>query len=160
MAKNMNENGIPPLSSLLTKPADPNSKKSASNTNSQTPVMTPEEKLDLSPWAKYRLFGKFPFKLSIHILLTILMTYHAIAVSSIFDGYNRSIARSWSPLLFPDNGASEEENWGKDYEIYTVNGTLTVGNLLINHHHLMRLRVERIFFLSHSPFSQSIFPMQ
>lgn len=78
------------------------------------PLMTDEETLDLSPWAKCFLFGKFPWKLLLHVLLTLSTTAHVLLINAVFDSYSRSIGSTWAYLLFPDGYRSyEERNEGK-----------------------------------------------
>ncbi|GMH89833.1 hypothetical protein TrST_g9238 [Triparma strigata] len=100
--------------------------------------MTPEEQINLSPWAKFIVFGKFPMKLLLHITLTVLITTHAVVCNSIFDDYSRSIGATWARLLFPSNyQSSEQRDWGKGYDLYTVNEALEHTQYLVENYYSM-----------------------
>jgi hypothetical protein len=95
--------------------------------------MTDEEKLDLSPWAKFILYKKFPAKLLLHVLLCIACTTHVMLINAVFDSYSRSIGATWAYLLFPQGYQSfEERNMGLGYELYTVPDTLAHAQQLVS----------------------------
>jgi len=95
--------------------------------------MTDEEKLDLSPWAKCILYRKFPFKLTLHILLCILTTTHVTLINAVFDSYSRSVGAAWPYLFFPPGYQSAaERNMGAGYELYTINDTLSHAQHLVD----------------------------
>ncbi|GMH50482.1 hypothetical protein TL16_g00784 [Triparma laevis f. inornata] len=112
--------------------------KRTSGPKSTKPMMTPEEQINLSPWAKFIVFGKFPMKLLLHITLTVLITTHAVVCNAIFDDYSRSIGATWARLLFPSNyQSSEQRDWSKGYELYTVNEALEHTQYLVENYYSM-----------------------
>ena len=58
--------------------------------------------------------------------------------NSIYDDYSRSVGATWARLLFP-NGfqSSEERDWGRGYELYTVSETLEHTQYLISAYYQM-----------------------
>ncbi|GMI36196.1 hypothetical protein TrCOL_g8078 [Triparma columacea] len=122
---------IPPPSSVSSHkkkhpPSRRHRKKKRKQNNKE---MTPEEQLDLSPWAKWILYRKFPFKLLFHLTLVILSSAHVLTINTIFDSYSRAVTSTWSTLLFP-SGYHTPSNLG--YELYTIPDVLTHAQHLVS----------------------------
>ncbi|GMI09773.1 hypothetical protein TrRE_jg2534 [Triparma retinervis] len=108
--------------------------------------MTPEETLDLSPWAKWILYRKFPYKLLIHLTLVVITTTHVLTINRIFDSYSRAVGSTWASLLFPPGyQTGSERQWGMGYELYTVPSTLShAQHLMESYYSLPYLAVDTV----------------
>ena len=53
-------------------------------------IMPIRDKITLDPISKYRIYGRFPWKLFVHILIVIGTTMQAIVVVSVNTDYMRA----------------------------------------------------------------------
>ena len=72
--------------------------------------MPARDRLTLDPISKYRIYGRFPYKLLFHILLVIGTTMQAIVVISVNTDYMRAQEKVFYQKLI-----SESSKEKKDY---------------------------------------------
>ena len=70
----------------------------------------PEDKITLSPLDKYRIYGKFPLDLIIHVLLVVFTTIQAMIILGEFTDYFRALEKSFTNVLI-----SEDSKENRDY---------------------------------------------
>lgn len=73
-----------------------------------------KDSLYLSPIDKYKYYGKFPWKLIIHILLLICTSAQAVLILSATTQYTRAQER-----IFYDNFVTDIEKTDLDFSRYT-----------------------------------------
>jgi len=95
-------------------------------------MMTPEEELELPPWTKFAIYGVFPWKLLLHVLLLVLVTFQAVSVNALFAPYSRAMWSSVTNIFFPRNFQSLQSSLTSPYQyyIFTQNQTVEDGNRL------------------------------
>ena len=59
------------------------------------------EELELPPWEKFRLYGKFPWKLCLHFGLVALVTALVITTNLSYAAYSRSVWLTIANVLYP-----------------------------------------------------------
>lgn len=64
-------------------------------------VMELSEELELPPWEKFRLYGKFPWKLCLHFGLVALVTALVITTNLSYAAYSRSVWLTIANVLYP-----------------------------------------------------------
>ena len=77
------------------------------NDNNEMPI---NDKISLSPIDKYRIYGKFPWKMLIHIMLILATTMQAIVVINSTTDYCRGQER-----VFYNNMISDSDKEDPDY---------------------------------------------
>ena len=75
----------------------------------------PEDKITLSPLDKYRIYGKFPFHMIIHIILLVFNTIQAMIILSEFTDYFRAQEKSFLNVLISEDS---KENTGYSRKVY------------------------------------------
>ena len=75
----------------------------------------PEDKITLSPLDKYRIYGKFPFHMIIHIILLVFNTIQAMIILSEFTDYFRAQEKSFLNVLISEDS---KENTGYSRQVY------------------------------------------
>ena len=84
--------------------------------NSEIPV---EDKVVLSPIDKYRIYGRFPYHLVIHILVLVFNTLQATLILSEFSDYYRAQELSFFQFLISDDN-KEKQDFAKQKYLYTI----------------------------------------
>ena len=75
----------------------------------------PEDKITLSPLDKYRIYGKFPFHMVIHIMLLIFNTLQAIIILSEYTDYFRGQENSFLNILISKDSKEKRKYARKVY---------------------------------------------
>ena len=79
----------------------------------------PEDKISLSPLDKYRIYGKFPYHMIIHILLLVFNTLQAVIVLSEFTDYFRAQEKSFINALISDD-SKEKPDYARKVYLYSI----------------------------------------
>lgn len=93
--------------------------------------LTVREKVELSPWAKWSLYGYFPWKLCLHVTLVVLITVQATLVNMHYADYSRAMGRSFVNLFFPPDKATSDVS-GFVYRIYSVQDSIQDARRLLD----------------------------
>jgi hypothetical protein len=101
--------------------------------------MTPADELELPPWTKFSLYGMFPWKLVLHVLLLLVVTFQAFAVNILFAPYSRAMWSSVVQIYFPANYQSLRSSLTSPYQYlqFTKEQTIADGNLLFQSYFTM-----------------------
>ena len=70
----------------------------------------PEDKIHLSPLDKYRIYGKFPLDMIVHVLLVVFTTIQAMVILGEFTDYFRALEKSVTNVLI-----SQDSKENRDY---------------------------------------------
>ena len=70
----------------------------------------PEDKVTLSPLDKYRIYGKFPLNMIVHILLIVFTTIQSMIILATFTDYFRAQEKSLINVLI-----SQDSKEARDY---------------------------------------------
>ena len=79
----------------------------------------PEDKILLSPLDKYRIYGKFPFHMIIHIILLVFNTIQAMVILSEFTDYFRAQEKSFLNVLISQDG-KEKTDYARKVYLYNI----------------------------------------
>lgn len=71
------------------------------HSNEYETMMELSEELELPPWEKFRLYGKFPWKLCLHFGLVALVTALVITTNLSYAAYSRSVWLTIANVLYP-----------------------------------------------------------
>lgn len=74
---------------------------SLSNTQQQKKKISLFEEIQLPPWVKWYKYSKFPYKMLLHILLTIFVTISLLFLNYYYSGYSRSIKYMSNFYMYP-----------------------------------------------------------
>ena len=85
--------------------------------------MTPLQRYSLSPYAKWKHFGQWPWQLTWHLLLIALSTYQVVVFNAVQGVSRRAVGIHFAKAFFPDdyaqfNGDDAVHPW-KHYFIFT-----------------------------------------
>ena len=75
----------------------------------------PEDKVTLSPLDKYRIYGKFPLNIIIHILLVVFTTIQALIILGVFTDYFRAQEKSLTNILISYDSKENRDYPRKTY---------------------------------------------
>ena len=78
--------------------------------------MTTKERLRLSAWQKWKLYGRFPWKLTLHLLLLLLTTLRLLSWNVSNDEYFRATSRTFTYFFLPEDYEFPAD---RAYTIYT-----------------------------------------
>eukprot|EP01137_Pigoraptor_chileana_P007640 Opistho-2@53479 len=84
---------------------------------SKKPAISYKHRLTLSPWDKFRQFRRFPFKLTLNLLVTVLCTARVILATYQYNDYVNGQHAAFDALFKPDPSSSKSS-------IYTIDGVL------------------------------------
>ena len=118
-----------------------------------TPIhrLSVREKLELSPWAKWSLYGYFPWKMSLHVTLVVLITVQATLVNMHYAAYSRAVGRSFVNLFSPPSHTSPDVS-EFTYHIFDVRDTITDAHrLLETYFRLPELSVDAVKVATPNP---------
>ena len=79
----------------------------------------PEDKVTLSPLDKYRIYGKFPLNIIIHILLVVFTTIQAMEVLGEFTKYFRAQEKSFTNILISKD-SKENRDFPRKAYLYDI----------------------------------------
>ena len=85
----------------------------------QASEIPPEDKISLSPLDKYRIYGKFPYHMIIHILLLVFNSIQVVIVLSEFTDYFRAQEKSFINALISDD-SKEKEDYAREIYLYNI----------------------------------------
>ena len=85
--------------------------------NTELPV---QDDVRLSPFQKWRIYRRPPFKFFCSILLVALTTALVVDIASTISPYLRAGAATWSSLLAPSGAASEQTGSRTVYYLYEI----------------------------------------
>lgn len=86
------------------------------NNGNHTIPMTTKERLRLSAWQKWKLYGRFPWKLTLHLLLLLLTTLRLLSWNVSNDEYFRATSRTFTYFFLPEDYEFPAD---RAYTIYT-----------------------------------------
>lgn len=89
-------------------------------------AMSPEDELELPPWTKYSRYGEFPFKLMLHMLLLVTITFQAFSINIFFAPYSRAMWAAMVEIYFPPNYQSLQSDLTSSYQYYIFTQAQTV----------------------------------
>ena len=75
----------------------------------------PEDKITLSPLDKYRIYGKFPLNIIIHILLVVFTSIQALVILGVFTDYFRAQEKSLTNILISTDSKENRDFPRKTY---------------------------------------------
>ena len=75
----------------------------------------PEDKVTLSPLDKYRIYGKFPLNIIIHILLVVFTSIQALVILGVFTDYFRAQEKSLTNILISTDSKENRDFPRKTY---------------------------------------------
>ena len=75
----------------------------------------PEDKVALSPLDKYRIYGKFPLNIIIHILLVVFTSIQALVILGVFTDYFRAQEKSLTNILISTDSKENRDYPRKTY---------------------------------------------
>ena len=75
----------------------------------------PEDKITLSPLDQYRIYGKFPYHMIIHIILLVFNTLQAMIILPAFTDYFRAQEKSFINALINEDSKENAEYARKTY---------------------------------------------
>ena len=75
----------------------------------------PEDKVTLSPLDKYRIYGKLPLNMIIHILLVVFTTIQALVILGVFTDYFRAQEKSFTNVLISTDSKENRDYPRKTY---------------------------------------------
>ena len=102
--------------------------------------MTTQETLKLSAWKKWTLYGRFPWKLLLHISLLACTTARLLAWNHSNDEYFRATTRAFSYFFFPDD---YDFPASRVYNIYTYDvAKKAMGRVVQNYEKLDHVSVD------------------
>eukprot|EP01084_Bolivina_argentea_P026608 49491_1 len=89
--------------------------------------MTSWERLKLSPFQKWKIYGLPPWKFFLSILLIIATTANIYLISDTITPYSRAQTENWQSMLIPDSIESDtiSGGWQTTYHIYTIDDFMT-----------------------------------
>ena len=79
----------------------------------------PEDKVTLSPLDKYRIYGKFPLNMIVHILLIVFTTIQAMIILAAFTDYFRGQEKSLINVLISQD-SKEERDYPRKIYLYDI----------------------------------------
>ena len=79
----------------------------------------PEDKVSLSPLDKYRIYGKFPLNIIIHVLLVVFTSIQAMIILGEFTDYFRAQEKSFTNILISENSKENRDYPRKTY-LYNI----------------------------------------
>ena len=85
----------------------------------QASEIPPEDKISLSPLDKYRIYGKFPYHMIIHILLLVFNSIQVVIVLSEFTDYFRAQEKSFINALISAD-SKEKEDYAREIYLYNI----------------------------------------
>ena len=80
--------------------------------------MTTKERLRLSAWQKWKFYGRFPWKLSLHLLLLLTTTIRLMSWNTFSDDYFRATSRTFTYFFLPEDYDFSDGS-DRTYNIYT-----------------------------------------
>ena len=89
------------------------------SSNKDTQDIPPEDKISLSPLDKYRIYGKFPLNMIIHILLIVFTTIEAMIILSNFTDYFRAQEKSFTNVLISQDN-KENPDYPRKIYLYDI----------------------------------------
>lgn len=110
-------------------------------------TMTTRERLFLKPWEKTTRFGRFPGKLVLDLLLTVLVTSQ-IVISNVQSAASyRAAHRNWLYLFFPeDYDFSDPTTY-----LYTPNASIdAIERAVTNYYHVNNVSLDTFQYVPHS----------
>eukprot|EP00944_MAST-04C_sp_MAST-4C-sp1_P014127 g14127.t1 len=78
--------------------------------------MTTKERLRLSAWQKWKFYGRFPWKLSLHLLLLLTTTIRLMSWNASNDEYFHATSRTFTYFFLPEDYDFPAD---RTYNIYT-----------------------------------------
>ena len=87
----------------------------------------PEDKVALSPLDKYRIYGKFPLNIIIHILLVVFTSIQALVILGVFTDYFRAQEKSLTNILISTDSTLgfNLAPWQTGQGLATINGSIS-----------------------------------
>ena len=82
-------------------------------------LMPARDRLTLDPISKYRIYGRFPYKLLFHILLVLGTTMQAIVVISVNTDYMRAQEKVFYQKLISES-SKEEKDYVRETYLYNI----------------------------------------
>ena len=79
----------------------------------------PEDKIALSPLDKYRIYGKFPLNMIVHILLVVFTTIQAMIILSNFTSYFRAQEKAFTNILISYD-SKENRDYARKIYLYDI----------------------------------------
>ena len=79
----------------------------------------PEDKIILSPLDKYRIYGKFPYHMIIHLSLLVFNTIQAMTILSEFTEYFRAQEKSFLNTLISQD-SKEKQDYARMVYLYDI----------------------------------------
>ena len=89
------------------------------SSNKDTQDIPPEDKISLSPLDKYRIYGKFPLNMIVHILLIVFTTIEAMIILSNFTDYFRAQEKSFTNVLISQDN-KENPDYPRKIYLYDI----------------------------------------
>ena len=113
-----------------------------------TNKITLRDKLFLTPFEKYQIFGKFPWRFTLNIFLVILTTAQVLLVDSSTTSYSRAEERFFHEQ-FIAQGEKYEKTFPLKKYIYTINELKDhVSNSVNNFYNLTNISLENVTYPS------------
>ena len=123
----MSDSGARPLlqpSGARLRPDSPKMGTAAKCCCGPLPRMTAREHYTLSPWMKWRLKRRFPWKLCLHLILLVLTTLHPKFLNTEDSEYYRACRRNWGKFFLPKQPGGSQSSGDHIAYLYTVNETV------------------------------------
>ncbi len=79
----------------------------------------PEDNIALSPLDKYRIYGKFPLNMIVHILLVVFTSLQAMVILAKFTDYFRGKEKSLTNILI-SNDNKEKRDYARKIYLYDI----------------------------------------
>eukprot|EP01113_Clastostelium_recurvatum_P033390 TRINITY_DN4403_c0_g1_i4.p1 TRINITY_DN4403_c0_g1~~TRINITY_DN4403_c0_g1_i4.p1 ORF type:complete len:683 (-),score=113.82 TRINITY_DN4403_c0_g1_i4:35-2083(-) len=85
--------------------------------------ITMRDRLLMSPFAKWNVYGKFPWKCLLHVLIVVLLVVQSLIVNNVVTGYMNTSQDTFKAVFLPDVAIENKMYYAKDV-LEAVNNTV------------------------------------
>jgi len=100
-----------------------------------------KDRVMLSTWQKWIMYGQFPYKLVLHVVLVFLTTWQILFFNGQDAAYRRAAHRNWYYYFFPKEFDFEARN----FYLYTVDETVdSLSRAVLNYQKIVLTSVDQL----------------